>query len=174
MNPFLNPRITLPFIKYYLTEPKRIQRLNSNELRKYKDKAFRNLIAFAYNVPLYRKKFKNLGIDPNDIKGIDDIVRLPFISRQDISDNYPDGVVSPNFNIEKGHIICTGGTTTKYCCNSGSDPVCTYTDTQSLLRGSLITSRENMYYNLNMRKTRFAHIGNFNPYKFDEVFEKMF
>jgi phenylacetate-CoA ligase len=172
MNPFLNPRIILPFIKNYMQDPKRIERLNQNELERYKDKALKNIILKAYNVPLYRNKYKKLGLTQADIKGIKDITKLPFISRQDISNNYPDGVVSPDFNVDRGHIICTGGTTTKYCCNSGSDPVCTYTDTPSLLRGSLITTRENRFYNLNMRKTRFAHIGNFNPYKFDEVFEK--
>jgi phenylacetate-CoA ligase len=172
MNPFLNPRVVIPFIVNYFQDPKRIQRLNQGELERYKDKAFKKIISKAYKVPLYKNKYKESGLSQNDIKGIKDISKLPFISRKDISDNYPDGVVSPNFNMDKGYIICTGGTTTKYCCNSGFDPVCTYTDTLSLLRGSLITLRENMFFNLNMGKTKFAHIGNFNPYKFDEVFEK--
>jgi phenylacetate-CoA ligase len=172
MNPFLNPRIILPYIKNYIQDPKRIEKLSAKELERYRDKSLKKIISKAYNVKVYRDKYKKYCININDIQGIKDIIKLPFVSRQDISDNYPDGIVSPNFNQKKGHIICTGGTTTKYCCNSGSDPICTYTDTLSLLRGSLITTRENRFYDLNMRTTRFAHIGNFNPYKFDEVFEK--
>jgi len=172
MNPFLNPRIIIPFINNYIQDPKRLERLNPKELEKYRDKALKKIFSKAYKVPVYKNKYKKSGINPNDIQGIKDIIKLPFISRQDLSENYPDGVVSPDFDLDKGHIICTGGTTTKYCCNSGSDPVCTYTDTPSLLRGSIITTRENRFHNLNMRNTRFAHIGNFNPYKFDEVFEK--
>jgi phenylacetate-CoA ligase len=172
MNPFLNPRIIIPFIKNYIQDPKRIERLNEKKLENYKDKALRKILSKAFEVPVYKNKYKKFGINKNDIQGIEDLSKLPFISRQDLSDNYPDGVVSPDFNQDKGHIICTGGTTTKYCCSSGSDPVCTFTDTPSLLRGSLITTRENNFYNLNIRRTRFAHIGNFNPYKFDEVFEK--
>jgi len=172
MNPFLNPRIIIPFINNYIQDPKRLERLNPKELEKYRDKALKKIFSKAYKVPVYKNKYKKSGINLNDIQGIKDIIKLPFISRQDLSENYPDGVVSPDFDLDKGHIICTGGTTTKYCCNSGSDPVCTYTDTPSLLRGSIITTRENRFHNLNMRNTRFAHIGNFNPYKFDEVFEK--
>ena len=41
-----------------------------------------------------------------------------------------------------------------------------------MLRGNLIAFRENRFFNLNWRKTRFAHIGNFNPFKYDEVFDK--
>jgi len=172
VNPFLNPFITIPFIKNNIFDPGRIERLNSEKLERYQNKALHRMIFNAYKVPIYKQKYKEAGIHPNDIRGIKDITRLPFISRQDLSENFPDGIVSSNFNREKGHIICTGGTTTKYCCSSGSEPVCTYTDTPTMLRGSIINSRENRFFNLNWRKTRFAHIGNFNQFKYDEVFEE--
>ncbi len=172
MNLFLNPNITIPFIKNYILYPGRIERLSPNQLERYRDKALRKMISYAYTVPLYKKKYKEAGIHPYDIKGIKDITKLPFISRQDLNENFPDGIVPPNFNKENGHVICTGGTTTKYCCNSGSQPVCTYTDIPSMLQGTLISIRVNRFFNLNWRKTKIAHIGNFNPYKADDVFEK--
>jgi len=172
MNPFLNPFITIPFIKNYILDPGRIERVGTQKLEIYRDRSFRKMISYAYTVPLYKKKFKEAGIHLSDIKGIKDISKLPFISRQELSENFPDKIISSSFNKEKGHVICTGGTTTKYCCNSGSEPVCTYTDIPSMLRGSLIASRENRFFNLEWRKNRFAHIGNFNPFKYDEVFEK--
>ena len=41
------------------------------------------------NVPFYKKKFDEMGLKPEDIKGLDDIVRLPFTVKQDLRDNYP-------------------------------------------------------------------------------------
>jgi len=172
MNPFLNPIITIPFIKHYLRDPKRIERLTPEDLEKYRDKAFRKIISYAFTIPVYNNKYKKAGIHPSDIRGIKDITKLPFITRADFSENFPDGIIPPKFNKEKGHVICTGGTTGKYCCNSGAQPVCTYTTIHNLLRGSLISSRENRFFNVNWKNSRVAHIGNFNPFKFDEVYDK--
>lgn len=44
------------------------------------------------NVPYYRNKFKAAGITPADIKSLDDLVRLPFTTKQDLRDNYPYGM----------------------------------------------------------------------------------
>lgn len=41
------------------------------------------------NVPFYKKKFDEMGLKPEDVKGLDDIVRLPFTVKQDLRDNYP-------------------------------------------------------------------------------------
>ncbi len=171
MNPFLNPLITIPFLKNYIIDPNRIERLSPQQLKNYRDKALRKMVDYAYKVPVYKKKYKDAGIHPHDIRGIKDINKIPFISRQEIRENFPDGVVQTNYNKEKGYITCTGGTTGKYCCSSGSEPVCTYTDSSTMLRSILIGIRVQRFFNLNWRKTKFAHIGNFNPYKVDEVFE---
>ena len=169
---FLNPSITIPFLKNYILDPNRIERLNSKQLESYRDKALRKMIDYAYTVPLYKKKYKDAGIHPSDIRGIQDINKIPFVSRQEIRDNFPDGIVPSNFDKEKGFITCTGGTTGKYCCTSGSEPVCSYTDGPTMLRSIFIGIRVQRFFNLNWRKTRVAHIGNFNLYKSDDVFEK--
>ena len=44
------------------------------------------------NVPFYKKKMQDLGIEPGDIKGIDDLSKLPFTTKQDLRDNYPYGL----------------------------------------------------------------------------------
>ena len=172
MNPFLNPRIAIPFLKNWIVDPGRMERKNLKQLQRYKDKVFKKIVKYAYTIPLYYDKYKKSGIHPNDINGIKDITKLPFISREDFSQYFPDGIISPEFNKKKGFLICTGGTTTKYCCNSGTQPLCTYTDFQSLLRGTIISSRLNRYYNINFRNSKIAHIGNFNPFKFDSVYEE--
>jgi phenylacetate-CoA ligase len=172
MNPFLNPFITIPFLKNYIIDPGRIERYSPKELERYKDKKFRKILSYAYSVPLYKKKYKDAGIKLNDIKGIKDIKKLPFVTRKEFTDNFPDGIVPPNFDKEKGHVICTGGTTSKYCCNSGAEPVCIYTDFPSMLHGLNISVRQYRFYNLNLKKTKFAHLGNYNPFKFDSVYDE--
>jgi len=174
MNAFLNPLVTIPFLKGYISNPGRIERLNPKQLERYRDKALRKMISYAYTVPLYKRKYKEAGIHLSDIRGIKDIQKLPYVTRTEFRNNFPDGITPPNFNREKGQVICTGGTTGKYCCSSGSEPVCIYTDFPSLLWGVLTSIREQRFFGFNWRKTRFANIGNYNPYKFDDVFDKSF
>jgi phenylacetate-CoA ligase len=172
MNPFLNPSITIPFLKRYYLNPGRIERLNPKQLERYRDKAFKKMFSYAYSVPLYKKKYKEADIHPSDIREIKDIQKIPFISRKEIRDVFPEGITPPNFNREKGHVICTGGTTGKYCCTSGSEPVCIYTDFPSLLESVLTGIREHRFLGYNWKKSRIANVGNFNPYKYDDVFDK--
>ena len=46
------------------------------------------------NVAFYNKKMKELGIEPGDIKGIEDIGKLPFTTKEDLRDNYPFGLLA--------------------------------------------------------------------------------
>jgi len=172
MNPFLNPRITLPFIKNYILDPGRMSRLSSKQMEKYIDKQFRKIVSLAYTVPIYHKKYKNAGIHPSNIRGVKDIQKLPFVHRSDFNENFPDGVVPKGFDTEKGNVICTGGTTGRYCCTSGAEPVCIYSDLPSILKSFSIIKRESRVFNFSLRKSKIAHLGNFNPFKIDEVFEK--
>ena len=45
-----------------------------------------------HNVEFYRKKMQQMGIEPGDIKGIEDITKLPFTTKADLRDNYPFGL----------------------------------------------------------------------------------
>ena len=43
-------------------------------------------------VPFYKNKMDEMGVKPEDIKSIDDIVKLPFTTKKDLRDNYPFGL----------------------------------------------------------------------------------
>ena len=43
------------------------------------------------NVGFYRKRLDALGIKPGDIRGLDDLTKLPFTVKDDLRDNYPMG-----------------------------------------------------------------------------------
>ena len=50
-------------------------------------------IKHAYdNVPFYKKKFEKAGFHPDQFKSLDDMRRIPFLTKQDMRDNYPYGL----------------------------------------------------------------------------------
>lgn len=62
------------------------------------------------NVPYYRKKMEEKGITPDDIKSIDDLHKLPFLSKADLRDAYPYGLLgTPRKDVIEIH--STSGTT---------------------------------------------------------------
>lgn len=65
-----------------------------------------------HNVEYYRKKMQALGIEPGDIKGIEDITKLPFTTKDDLRDTYPFGLfAAPQSEIVRIH--ASSGTTGK-------------------------------------------------------------
>lgn len=64
------------------------------------------------NVPYYADKMKKAGISPEDIKGIEDLHRLPFTYKTDLRDNYPFGTFAvPMEKLVRVH--ASSGTTGK-------------------------------------------------------------
>ena len=63
-------------------------------------------------VPAYAKKMDEAGIKPEDIQSLDDLKRLPFVTKQDMRDNYPFGL----FAVPKSELVrihASSGTTGK-------------------------------------------------------------
>ena len=64
------------------------------------------------NVPYYRKKMEEKGVTPDDIKSVDDLHKLPFLSKYDLRDSYPYGLLGvPKKDVVRIH--STSGTTGK-------------------------------------------------------------
>ncbi len=64
------------------------------------------------NVPYYRKKMDEKGLKPEDIKGIEDLHKLPFLSKADLREAYPYGLLAIPLE-ECVRIHSTSGTTGK-------------------------------------------------------------
>ena len=64
------------------------------------------------NVPYYRKKMQDKGLTPDDIKGIDDLHKLPFVTKADLREAYPYGLLAKPLS-ECVRIQSTSGTTGK-------------------------------------------------------------
>jgi phenylacetate-CoA ligase len=50
------------------------------------------LYRVATHVPFYRKKFKELAIDPDGFSSLDELRKLPFTTKDDLRSNYPYGL----------------------------------------------------------------------------------
>ena len=64
------------------------------ELRDWQLQALRQSIAQAAKSPWYGAKFKKLGLDPQDIRSLDDVAQLPFTSTDDLRLSYPTGMLA--------------------------------------------------------------------------------
>ncbi|MEG1316813.1 MAG: phenylacetate--CoA ligase, partial [Oscillospiraceae bacterium] len=83
------------------------------QLRELQSERLCEMVKRVYeNVPLYRERFDEIGLRPEDIRSIDDITKLPFTNKQDLRDNYPFGLFAvPMEDIVRLH--ASSGTTGK-------------------------------------------------------------
>jgi phenylacetate-CoA ligase len=74
---------------------KKFETATREELRKHQLRLLKEKVKFCYeNIEFYRKKFKNAGLLPSDIKTLEDAQKIPFTVKNDLRDNYPFGMVS--------------------------------------------------------------------------------
>lgn len=91
----------------------KIETMSREELTSLQSKRLVELVKYVYdNVSFYRAKMDKIGLKPSDIKGIEDITKLPFTTKDDLRDNYPFGLFAvPNSEIVRVH--ASSGTTGK-------------------------------------------------------------
>lgn len=85
--------------------------MDREELLKLQSTLLVKEVKYAYeNSPLYKKKFDQIGLKPEDIKGLEDIKFIPFTTKDDFRNNYPFGTfAAPKENIVRLH--ASSGTT---------------------------------------------------------------
>lgn len=67
--------------------------MDFDERKKLQGERLRATVELEYNnVPDYRKRMDEAGVKPEDINGIEDIVKLPFTQKTDLRDNFPYGL----------------------------------------------------------------------------------
>ncbi len=64
------------------------------------------------NVPFYRAKMEEKGITPDDINGVEDLHKLPFVTKDDLREGYPYALLAKPLS-ECVRIHSTSGTTGK-------------------------------------------------------------
>lgn len=94
--------------KYYQKE---IECASPEKLRELQDERLAKQVKHVWdNVPYYRKRMEEKGVTPDDIKGVDDLHKLPFLSKADLRDAYPYGLLAAPLK-DCVRIHSTSGTT---------------------------------------------------------------
>ena len=91
------------------------------EMRAVQSERLCSMVKRVYeHVPFYKKLMNEHGVSPDDIKGVDDLSKLPFTKKTDLRDNYPYGLFAVPLE-EVTRIHASSGTT-------GKQTVVGYTD----------------------------------------------
>ena len=166
MNPFFNPVTALPLIRNYLFDKKRLERQDPLKIKKIRDKALRKTLRYAETVPLYHDKFVACGIQAEDIREVQDMTKVPLVTKQDLAEHFPNDVLPRNYDRRKVRVISTSG--------SSGKQVSLYTDFSVFSGGVGALIRPYDQFHLNPRTSRIANIGNFNPNMADSVADTLF
>ena len=95
---------------YYQPE---IETMPYEQLRELQNEKLLKQVRHVWdNVPYYRAKMEAKGVSPEDIQSIDDLHKLPFLSKADLRDAYPYGLLGAPLS-ECVRIHSTSGTTGK-------------------------------------------------------------
>jgi phenylacetate-CoA ligase len=99
-------------MKKYRFEPG-AENMSRGRLAALQLKRLRETVRNAYaNVPLHRRRMKKLGVEPGDIRTLDDLAKLPFTVKTDLRDHYPFGMFArPRDKVARLH--ASSGTTGK-------------------------------------------------------------
>ena len=96
--------------KYYQPE---IETASREQIKAWQDERLVKQVQHVWdNVPYYRKKMEEKGLTPADIQGVADLHKLPFLTKDDLREAYPYGLLGKPLS-ECVRIHSTSGTTGK-------------------------------------------------------------
>lgn len=88
-----------------------IECASREQIRAWQDERLVKTVHHAYrNIPYYRNLMDQKGVTPDDIRSVDDLHKLPFLTKNDLRDAYPYGLLA----VPKGDVVriqSTSGTT---------------------------------------------------------------
>ena len=100
-----------PLAKRWLEFYRQTANWSEEQLRKYQLEQVRRIVAYAYkHVPFYRERFDSCGLEPEDIKTVEDMGQLPYLTKDDIR-TYGTHLISDEYNIKELFIGPTSGST---------------------------------------------------------------
>ena len=99
-------------VEHYYEALRKTQWLTAPQLRELQDEKLRRLVRHAYrNVPYYRQRMKEAGLTPQDIRGQQDLHKLPFLTKSDVREQLYFDILSENHDKNEVLKITTSGST---------------------------------------------------------------
>lgn len=91
----------------------KIETMDRSSMRALQLERLKEMVKYAYdNVPFYKKKYDEAGVKPSDIQTLEDINKLPFVTKADLRENYPYGLLAVPVS-ELARIHASSGTSGK-------------------------------------------------------------
>jgi phenylacetate-coenzyme A ligase PaaK-like adenylate-forming protein/glycosyltransferase involved in cell wall biosynthesis len=88
------------------------QWLSLPQMRELQEAKLRRLVGHAYrHVPYYRDRMRELGITPDDVRGLDDLHKLPFLTKNDVRKHLYFDIMSDNHEKSEVLKVTTSGST---------------------------------------------------------------
>jgi phenylacetate-CoA ligase len=111
LTPFHKWMITRQFRSLFFSL-RRSQYLSRADLREFQLRRLRRMVRHAYNhVPFYRQSMDAAGVTPDDIRSLEDIARLPMLSKDDVRDNLYFDLFADNHRKSEMLKVATSGST---------------------------------------------------------------
>ena len=72
-----------------------IETASREQIVEWQNERLTNQVRYVYdNVPYYRNRMENKGVRPEDIRSIEDLHKLPFLTKDDLREAYPYGLLA--------------------------------------------------------------------------------
>lgn len=152
--------LTMPLHKWMITrragffyhELERSQFLSPSDLRELQEKKLRRMVWHAFNhVAFYREKLEAAGIAPHSIRGLEDLARLPYLTKTEVRKHFDKELFADNADKARVLRISTSGST--------GEPLTCFVDQQQLEYrwGATLRSLEWTGYRFGDRCARLWH-----------------
>jgi phenylacetate-CoA ligase len=152
--------LTTPLHKWMITRRiedyyhglKRSQWLAPEKIREFQERRLRRMVHHAYqHVAFYRERLDALGIEPADIVTLEDLRKLPLLSKEDVRENLHFDLLAANKDNRRIQKVATSGST--------GEPFVCYADRRQLeIRwAATLRSMEWTGYRFGDRQARLWH-----------------
>jgi len=106
-------------VKSWIFQPE-FEKMPRNKLLELQQERLRKIVQYCYEkVPVYKRKFKDAEIAPDDIRTLDDLKKVPFTVKEDLRKAYPYGMLAADIS-DVLELHASSGTT-------GHPTTCAYT-----------------------------------------------
>lgn len=106
-------------VESWIYEPE-YEKMPRDKLERLQEERFRKIVKYCYEkIAVYRRKFKEAGIKPDDIKTLDDLEKIPFTEKEDLRKAYPYEMLAADIS-QVLELHASSGTT-------GHPTTCAYT-----------------------------------------------
>ncbi|KYK29357.1 hypothetical protein AYK20_09820 [Thermoplasmatales archaeon SG8-52-1] len=162
MNPLFNPLFQTKIMRDYIFNIDRIRNKTEEENERYRNLLLIKIVKQAYQVPIYLKKFKEVKLSPSDIKTINDISKIPIITKNDFRKANINDLIPEKKKLDGYFRVSTSG--------SSGQPISIYSSPYTIFKTFFGFIRIIREHGINWRKSKMIIIADLSPGVAEQVY----